>query len=311
MADFQQALPNQYPDLGALFENMPAIAAGQVGIQQRIADQNNQSLQDAFAAQQQFDAQKRPLDLQQLMATTRNTNSQADYHGALARGANADSSLKEGTLDSNIASTNSGNKTKMGADQIAQLEQVGDLYRQVGAQVAGEPTPWGKVAKAKELLGDHVQQGPEFDKFLLKHASNLHTYFSDLGDNIYNASRAAKVEAGKEATATERAKIAADATKYAADQRTNAVGLKIDNTPDKPETMSQYEARIRAEAATGDPKAIAQVQKLEQDKRDKAMASAGVADAFKRELLNMPQGTKANDDGTFTLPDGRIVRKKK
>lgn len=193
-----QALPSQYPDLGSLFENMPAIAAMQVGTQQRLADQNNKSLQDAFSANEAFQAQKRPLDLEKLTADTEGTRASTGYHNALSRSTNVDSDIKEGTKDSTIKATNSANKTKVGADEITQLEQAGDLYRQVGAQVAGAPSPWQKVALAKKLLGDHVQQGPEFDQFLLKHADNLHTYFTDLGNNIFNASRQAKMEASKE-----------------------------------------------------------------------------------------------------------------
>src|SRR5438046_3038825 len=115
MADFQQALPNNYPDLNTLFDRMPGFAAQQAGAQSQIAQQNNEALQNAFAAQEQYNTQKRPFDLSQLQAQT-------EHQNALTRGLNLDSDLKAGTNQSTIDSTNSTNKTKIGANDIAQME---------------------------------------------------------------------------------------------------------------------------------------------------------------------------------------------
>jgi hypothetical protein len=191
MADFQQALPHDYPDLQTLLEVMPGSAAQQIGFRQRTAEANNQALQNAFAAQEQYNAQKRPLDLAQLMATTENAKSQSRMHNASAIQQELKNDIESQTKQSHIQAILAGNKTRIGAEDIAQLEQTGDLYRQAGAAAALETDPYRKIATVKRILGNHVNQTPEFDRFLLENKDMLHQHLTDMGDNVYDATRAA------------------------------------------------------------------------------------------------------------------------
>lgn len=235
----EQALPTQYPDLGILFQNMPAVASWQVGTQQNQADQNNRSLQDAFSADQAQKALERPFDLQQKQATIRSTNAGADYNNALARNTNAGASLKEGTLGSDIKAGNAVNQTKLTAEHVKQMEDMGDLYRLAGARAATEVSPWDKARVIKEVLGDHVTQSPEFDKFLMQ--PNIHQKLTDAGNNIYEATRAAKAERMKEEAAQKRTETMANANMSIADanikagrwNRTGKAAVTTDQAIDK------------------------------------------------------------------------------
>ncbi len=237
----EQALPNNFPDLNTLMQYMPAVGAYQSGQQQAIAQQNNRSLQDAFAADEAFKAQKRPMDLEQLLANTANTKAQTGVSNASARNLGLAGDITEGTKASTISATNSANKTKMGADEITQMEQFGDAARQAGARAASAVTPWEKMKAIKETMGNHMNWTPESEKFFMDHIQNAHQYLSDMGNNIYEASRAAKAEASKEAAAQKRIETTTEANKEIAKanidagrwNRAGKVALTIDQTIDK------------------------------------------------------------------------------
>lgn len=201
----QQAIPTGQPDLSSLFQYAPALAYGQLGDMQRVANQNNQALQQAFQNQENFNQQKRPLDLQSLHAATGETNARGALIGAQARNQNLAGDFTQATQPGAIGVTNAQNKTKLSDEDIKQLENTGDLYRQAAAASALETTPWGRAAAAKKVLSAHLTQGPELDQFLMKHADNLPQYLADLGGNIYGASRSARDAATKQEAEQKRA----------------------------------------------------------------------------------------------------------
>lgn len=303
------------PDLALLFQKMPGFAALQAGEQSRMAERNNQSLADAFAANEAQKAAERPWDLQQKQATVRSTNAGAGYNEALSRASNQKSDMQAKTMDSDVATHLAGNQTKLGAEHIEQAQQLGDRLRQAGMEAASLPYPWQKIAAVKRVLGDQFKQDPEFDKYLSTIPSqNLHTFLLDMGTNIMNAARPVLAEDKKlsaHQTAVEtQGDTARDVARINAQGKIDAKGTAAPGA-DKPKTMSQYEAMLRQAASDGDADAIKALTALEADKQARAAAAAGVGDEFKRELLNMPKGTKNNGDGTFTLPDGTKIRKKK
>ncbi len=203
MADFQQALPNNYSDLNTMFQYMPGMAAAQAGQQNAFANENNQSLQQAFANQEAYNQQRRPLELSQLGAQTNLTNAQG-------RNVGAEASLREGTLSSDISTKQSANKTAIGANEIEQIGQLGDRLRAAGAAAATETDPYRRVQAAKKHLGEHFHDSPELDQLLMQNPESLPQRLTDMGNNLYGASRAAiaeqkKLEAHQKAVETQGA----------------------------------------------------------------------------------------------------------
>jgi hypothetical protein len=87
--------------------------------------------------------------------------------------------------------------------------------------------------------------------------------------------------------------------KEIAAQGQNAANVKAIAPPakpgsNKPMTMSQLEASLREKAMAGDETAMQALATLEEDKRVRAAASAGVADQFKRELTGTAKPTEDN-----------------
>jgi hypothetical protein len=191
MADLNQALPNNYPDLGTMFQYMPTMAAANAGQQSGFANQNNQSLQDAFAAQEAYNAQRRPFELQQLQAQTGLTQAQG-------RNVGAEASLREGTLPTDIKAGISKNTTAIGANDIEQIGQMGDRLRAAGAAAATETDPYKRVLAAKKVLGEHFHDSPELEQHLMSaDPAQLPQLLTDMGTNLYNSSRAAMIEKQK------------------------------------------------------------------------------------------------------------------
>jgi hypothetical protein len=212
MADLNQALPTSFPDLGTLYDRMPGFASMQAGEQSRLAEQNNQALQNAFGAQEAYKAQERPIDLASKQQEIEASKALAGYHGALGFNTSVDAARKYGTLLSDISAGISSNRTKIGANQIEQQEQLGDRFRMAGAAAATETDPYRKINKVKQALGDAVEDSPELDQYLLQHADTLHQEFTDMGNNIFNASRSAKVENQKLEAEQRRTETQAGAT---------------------------------------------------------------------------------------------------
>lgn len=186
-----QALPNQFPDLGTLFQHMPAIGAMQAGTQQRIAEQNNQSLQNAFSNEQGFLNQKRPLDLQSVLSHNRSRDANTDQTIEQTRGFKLGNDYKEAVQPGQMSAENAINKTKVSTAELQELDNMGQLFGQVSARMATAPPPM-RAAIAKRMLAKYVPDNPEFDSLMVTNADQLPQYFKDMADNIYNMSKSAR-----------------------------------------------------------------------------------------------------------------------
>jgi len=353
MADLNQALPTQYSGLGDLWDRAPILAAMQTGDQMRWAQQNNQSLQDAFANQEAYKQQQRPLELDKLRADTGLTNAHTGYFGAETGKINQATDELKQTQPGRIQKTNAENQAGLGAAQIEEMQQMGQRMRLAAAAAASEPTPWGKVQKVKAILGNSVQQTPEFDEFLMKHANNLHTYLADYGQNMFEASDRYKTEKMKEDAALARtqeqtrsaeaiAKANIDAGRW---NRPGRTILTLEQNIDKEgDPVKKYTMLVEAAQAamnSGDTdhaerfaaRATAIKGIAEQSMAAKGGGAAVVTQpvggkpqltprsgagtklptppGVKQDPMSiLPQGTKDNGDGTYTLPSGKRVRPK-
>jgi hypothetical protein len=294
-----QALPTQFPDLG----NLPMVAASQVGQQQRIAGQNNQSLQDAFRAAQEHEAQMRPLTIQGKQADIRNTNATADMHGEQTRGFRIGNDTKAATQAGDIAAANSKNKIQMSEDELKQTEAFGTRMQQAAVQLKNIP-PMFRAQAAKKLLGKDFADNPEFEQFLGQHADQLPSYLEKLGAGIFNNTKMAREESLKHKREIDKItlqgsnqrqleQMGIDAGKY---KRTGGSGSKTKTFEDTliKETSPFKRYNLLTEAAMmalqeGDPEAA-------QGYSQRAMSIKAAAEqeiAAKgagNQVVNMPQG---------------------
>jgi hypothetical protein len=335
-----QALPNDVPNLAQMFQNLPAIAAYQSGAQQGLADDNNALLQQAHIANQQNEALKRPLELAELVARTNQHNATAGFTTEETRGRRLGNDYTEKTQPGKIAADQAGFSAAERASQLKQMEAEGQLYGQLATQMEGM-TPWERVNLVKTHFKDKLPPGIEAG--LMRNAATLPDWMKKLSQHSYEQSAAARkaadLEEMKLAVARQMGVNSANvadinaAGKVAAKNAGGGAGGK-----GKPLTMSQFEAQIRAAAETGDPEAVAALQRLEADRQARAQAAGAPADAIKRGVLRlppkaavpgatvpstapsaapaaapggwvMPKDWKDNKDGTYTLPDGRRIRR--
>jgi hypothetical protein len=335
-----QALPNDYPNLAQMFQNLPAIAAYQSGAQTGLADDNNELLQQAHRAAQDYLAQQRPLELQELAARTRQHGVNADLAAEQTKGLRLGNNFTESTQPGKIASTNAGYEADTSASGVKKMEADGQMYGQLASQMEGL-TPWEKVALVKKTLGDRIPPGLEAG--LMKNADSLGEWMGKLSQHSYEQSAAARKAAADEAKRLAMIKEQRETLESVA--RINAQG-KVDaknagggKGGDKPKTMSQWEAQIRQSAAEGDEDAQRMLLTLESDRVRRAQASQEPANALKAGVLRLPQpkapagatvpsttpprasapkaapagwppGTIDNGDGTFTTPDKTTYRPK-
>lgn len=207
-----QALPNQFPDLGTLFQQMPAIGAMQAGTQQRIAEQNNRALQDAFRSEQDFLGQKRPLDLQTLVSQNRSRDASTNQTIEHTRGSKLGNDFTEQTQPGKVQAENATNKVKVGTAELQELDNMGQLFGQVSARMATAPPPM-RAAIAKRMLGKYFPDNPELDNLLVTNADQLPTYFKDMADNVYRMGKTAREAQMREERELERERIRTEAQK--------------------------------------------------------------------------------------------------
>lgn len=197
--DYTTGLPTSYPDLGVMFQHLPMVAAAQAGTQQQLADQNNQSLRDAFQTEQDYLGQKRPLDLAHQMLLNQG-------HSLENQQAQQKVDFNQQTQPGTIAATNAKNKTAVNENDLAQQEQFGQQMGNLAARLATAP-PMMRPQMAKQALAPYVQDHPELDNLLVQNADQLPQYFKDMSDNYYQMTNKAREAALREQRETERERI--------------------------------------------------------------------------------------------------------
>lgn len=298
-------------------------------------DLSNIYNQGMLTEQQQkndFTVADNPIKLRQGAANAAQTEAQTPGIVANSGMLQDKAQISRGTLQAQMDAELGKYKGQLTQQHFDALDKAGQMYGQVGAVLGSVPIP-ARQAMARKLLGDQYQD--EFDSIP---PEKLQDQMALMGEWATNASRKGQLQDEaldqKGENTARAAQIAADAKIAAAEKAAQAriEAAKLNSQRKPAESMSQYEARIRAAANAGDdPHAEAALAKLEGDKVKRAIAAAQIPDALKRELLNMPSdatpspgipgnqsplsklppGTKDNMNGTYTLPDGRIVRVKK
>jgi len=200
-----QALPTQFDNTAATWANMPMIAAMQTGQQNRIATDNNAALQAAYADEQAFKKQSRPVELSNLMATGDRTRSMIEHDKAMTRESGGRSDLADGTRAGQISSTNSKNEAIDWEAKVKKGEAEGELYGQLASKLKNLPagTPdFVKAQMVQQALG--LPNDPRVTQGLLAKSGDLADMLQNHADAVYKNTDAARKEAAKEKAALER-----------------------------------------------------------------------------------------------------------
>lgn len=201
----EQALPTQFDNTAATWANMPMIAAMQTGQQNRIATDNNAALQAAYADEQAYKKQTRPVELANLMATGDRTRSGIRHDDAMTRESGGRADLADGTRAGQISSTNSKNEALDWESKVKKGEAEGELYGQLASKLKNLPagTPdFIKAQMVQQALG--LPNDPRVTQGLLSKGNDLAGMLQDHADNVYKNTSEARKEASKEAAAAAR-----------------------------------------------------------------------------------------------------------
>jgi hypothetical protein len=218
-----QALSTDLPGLDVLFQNNPMLASMVAGKQISRADQNNKSLQEAFAAAEEQKRKERPLTLEQMAANPALTRAQTSLYGNQATGQGLANDITRGTMDSNISKTNSANATAMDEDKLKQAESMGQLYGQIAVATKNAP-PMMRGQIVRQMMGPRLnQEHPEIDQFLMTHADTLPEEFAKMSKDSYDQTAAARKAASEQQmhrdVATTQAGATTGAARIGADSR--------------------------------------------------------------------------------------------
>lgn len=185
-----QTLPTEFDNTASVWQNMPEFAAMQVGQQNRRALENGEALQKAYAGEQDFLAQTRPVELANLMATGDHTRAQTGMVGASTVGKNLENDTVRRTQDSTVNAVNTGNSLK-------QMESEGQLYGQIAAKLNPKMPAFEQARIVKEMLGKQLPDSREIDMGLIRNADNLKKMFSDMAEQSRQATSSYKSDQEK------------------------------------------------------------------------------------------------------------------
>lgn len=148
-----QALPTAFENTANTWQNMPGMAAFYTGQQNQIAQDNIAALQQAFAAEQAFKAQERPISLNNMMKSGALQEAQAQHALALARASGLSSDKAEQTMPGEVSSTNAKNAAESAAAAQAQSNAKA-IHMASWLQGPGKSTPpFMQAQKFMEVYG--------------------------------------------------------------------------------------------------------------------------------------------------------------
>lgn len=153
----QQSLPTTLDTSPQLYQAAPALYGANVGSQTQSANDNMAAIQAAYSAQQQQEAQMRPIDLAYRQQEVNHMGASGDYLNAEAAGARQRTDQATQEQAGNVAGSISKNQANIASDQVSILESHGARAGQAAAILKNLPdsTPaWYTDNVLQQTLGD-------------------------------------------------------------------------------------------------------------------------------------------------------------
>lgn len=147
-----QGLPINFENTASTWQNMPGMAAFYTGLQNQSTQDNIRMLQEAFAREQAFKEQQRPLELQKMRGDEAFKAAQAAYQNALARNTGLDSDLKAGVLPSAISAGISKNQTGVVEDRAKAGAAESEIHGQLAAWLRGTGSQYPPTERVRIVM---------------------------------------------------------------------------------------------------------------------------------------------------------------
>jgi hypothetical protein len=270
-----QALPTQFDNTASAWEYNPMFAAMQMGQQNAIAENNNAALQRAYQGEQDFQAQKRPMDLLKLAADTGLTNAHTGYYNGLTDETGLKNQLARGTMDSSISAANSKNAVSQGND-------FGILAGQVREDLRAMPENTPSWQKAQYVASKMGITNPDMVSHLISHADHLDEALSQINNEYHNRSAEGRKEFQSHMTSLEGIKMHTDSAEKIAGMQIDAGRFAGKSQNKAVDLLDQVKAgKLSYE------KAAVAFQVLADMTDDKELANQYVAMARKMEAANI------------------------
>ena len=224
-----QGLPVNFENTASTWQNMPGMAASFTGIQNQIAQDNIRALQQAFAKEQAYKEQTRPVELQNLVGAGALQQAQARNQDALTRYHGLQSDELSQLMPSKVDLANAISKYQIDSIPKKKLADQVQSYKDLSVFMENPNVPnWQKVKTALEVTGTKDPDG-SIARQLLPRVKELPKVFQQMADHAFKNSSDARLEGMKEEGALKRAGVAAGATKYAADRSLEGTKYRADS----------------------------------------------------------------------------------
>lgn len=227
-----QGLPVNFENTASTWQNMPGMAAFYTGLQNQSAQDNIRMLQEAFAREQAFKEQQRPLELQRMRGDESFKAAQAAYQNALARNTGLESDLKAGLLPSAVKAGISKNETGMVEDRAKAGAAENEIHGQLAAWLRGtgsQVPPTERVRVVMDRLGVKDPDG-SVAAGLLQNINRLPQVLEDQHKHVIQNSSGYMTQQLKEEGDTKRTGMTTQAMRDVANinaaSRENVQGMK-------------------------------------------------------------------------------------
>lgn len=288
-----QALPDQYPALGQLFQQAPLLGFLQAGDQQKIADDNNARLQSSYDMQQRQTEAMNPLDLSYRQGQIQHQAAQAKLMDAQTQGLNLGNLYTGETQAGRIDATNAQSATTATKSKADQLEEQGRIYGQLSTRLQDPSlTPWERANIVKTALADKLGSHPGITEGLVSHAQDLPDWMDKLSQESYSHSRDARKADADFAKNTQKYAMMGE-NQLALEElrqsgRMEMSSMKESLKPKKAETFDQLKARWTDAANQGDVQAQMALKNLYTNEGAMRQMSGLTGDALKTGILSLP-----------------------
>lgn len=228
-----QGLPVGFENTANTWQNMPMMAGFYTGLQNQTAQDNIQMLQRAFANEQAFKDQTRPIELQNLQGANELQKAQAAQALANARKIGIGADREQGTLLSDIVAGNSKNQADVVANQGKQLSEKAKMYQSM-ATLAADPNIPGfqKVKMIMDNLGVEDPTG-QIAQGMLANIDKLPQVLAAQAEHQFQSDSATKLRGMQEEGDTKRTgmnnRTAIEVARINADARLQQQAMKTKN----------------------------------------------------------------------------------
>lgn len=307
-----QGLPVNFENTASTWQNMPGLAAFYTGLQNQAAQDNIRMLQQAFAEEQAFKGQTRPLEVEKIRGLNELQAAQAMETRARGRQTGLASDLAAATMSGTITATNSKNDTSVTKNEAEAGAAQAAVYNQLAGWLKGEGSmipPMEQVRVVMDKL--KLQDTPDrrVSTGLLQNVNKLPEILAAQYDHMVKTSREYQQQQLQETGANKR------------NAATNATSIEVANINAKraldvqaaknSDTAASIEKAVLSKKFTAENAAVAYgVLASTESDPEKAAEYRKQAALYEQLMMNKPQAPnigKTDTAGAAGLPVKKVT----